>query len=31
MEIPDLSSSSIWSLNNHVSVVDQVEISVTVE
>jgi len=28
MEVPDLSLSSIWSLDNHVSVVDKVKISV---
>jgi hypothetical protein len=28
MEVPDLSLSSIWCLNDHVSVVDQVKISV---
>jgi hypothetical protein len=28
MEIPHLSVSSIWSLDDHVSVVDQVKISV---
>jgi len=27
MEVPDLSLSSIWSLDDHVSVVDQVEVS----
>jgi hypothetical protein len=27
MEIPDLSLSSVWCLDNHVSVVDQVEVS----
>ena len=29
MEVPDLSLSSIRSLNDHVSVVDEVEVSVT--
>jgi hypothetical protein len=29
MEVPDLSLSSIWCLNDHVSVVDEIEISVT--
>jgi hypothetical protein len=29
MEVPDLSLSSIWSLDDHVSVVDKIEISVT--
>jgi len=28
MEVPDLSLSAIWSLDDHVSVVDQVEVSV---
>jgi hypothetical protein len=28
MEIPDLSISSIWCLDNHISVVNQVEVSV---
>jgi hypothetical protein len=28
MEVPDLSVSSIWSLDDHVSVVDQIKISV---
>jgi hypothetical protein len=29
MEVPDLSPSSIWCLNDHVSVVDKVKISST--
>jgi isocitrate dehydrogenase kinase/phosphatase len=28
IEIPDLSLSSVWCLNNHVSVIDQVKVSV---
>jgi hypothetical protein len=28
MEIPNLGPSTIWSLDNHVSVVDEIEISV---
>jgi hypothetical protein len=31
MEVPDLSLSSIWSLDDHVSVVDQVKISVAIQ
>jgi hypothetical protein len=31
MEVPDLGSSAIWSLDDHVSVVDQVEVSVVWE
>jgi hypothetical protein len=29
MEVPDLGSSAVWNLDNHVSVVDQVKISVS--
>jgi len=29
MEVPDLSLSSIWSLDDHVSVVNEVKISTT--
>jgi len=28
VEVPDLSSSSVWNLDNHVSIVDQVKISI---
>ena len=28
MEVPDLGSSSVWNLDDHISVVDQVEVSV---
>jgi len=28
MEVPDLSLSTIWNLDNHISVVDQVKVSV---
>jgi hypothetical protein len=28
VEVPDLSSSAIWNLDDHVSVVDQVKVSV---
>jgi len=28
VEVPDLGSSSIWNLNDHIPVVDKVEISV---
>jgi len=28
MEVPDLSSSTVWNLNDHISVIDQVEVSV---
>jgi Zn-dependent M16 (insulinase) family peptidase len=31
MEVPNLSSSSVWNLDDHVSVVDQVKISVVWE
>jgi hypothetical protein len=31
MEVPNLSSSSIWSLDDHVSVVDKIEILVVWE
>jgi hypothetical protein len=29
MEVPDLSISTIWYLNDHISVVDQVKVSVS--
>jgi len=28
MEVPDLGSSSIWNLDDHISIVNQVEVSV---
>jgi hypothetical protein len=28
MEVPNLGSSTIWSLDNHVSVIDQIKVSV---
>jgi hypothetical protein len=31
MEVPDLSSSAVWNLDNHISIVDQVKISVSWE
>jgi hypothetical protein len=31
MEVPDLSSSTIWSLDDHVSIVDKVEVSIVWE
>jgi hypothetical protein len=31
VEVPSLSVSTIWNLDDHVSVVDQVEVSVAVE
>jgi hypothetical protein len=31
MEVPCLSLSSIWSLDDHVSVVDEVEVSVAIQ
>jgi hypothetical protein len=27
VEVPDLSSSSVWNLDDHVSIVDQVKVS----
>jgi hypothetical protein len=30
VEVPDLSSSTVWSLNHKVSVVDQIKVSVTI-
>jgi hypothetical protein len=31
MEVPDLGASSVWCLDDHVSVVDQVEVSVLLQ